>query len=329
MLPLPVVVDADVLLRDVGYAAGKGYLSALLGMASPGYTLITGVALFTTPRVIEEVVRHLPEVAHRTGRTENAIAEVWTTSILPRLRVVEVRDGAVVDHRVESVRAKHAADVPTAALAVLLAPAVLVTDNHRHFQPLIGSDPPRTVDLARDIYKIGATGSAMNGTILVTRLGWLATSEAARRLTRSMTRTQVALFGLAISGALGLAVLSHNARGIPSALTRIAERAAAEIGRSAAASERIAGFRVERTASSSDALSDLSRLLAANRTTMTTTEIAGHLREHGYAFDEGRHETATRAWLQREPGFVEVARGQWALGYYVEEPVQPPDPPKR
>lgn len=28
-----------------------------------------------------------------------------------------------------------------------------MTDNHRHFRPLIGCDPPGTVDLARDIFR--------------------------------------------------------------------------------------------------------------------------------------------------------------------------------
>lgn len=120
-----MVVDADVLLRDVGYAARKGYLSALLGMASPGYTLITGVALITTPRVTEEVTRRLPEVARRIDRTEAAVAEVWTTRVLPRLRVAPVRENAVLEDRVESVRDKHAADAPTAALTALLAPPFL------------------------------------------------------------------------------------------------------------------------------------------------------------------------------------------------------------
>jgi hypothetical protein len=130
LLPVPIVVDADVLLRDVQYVVRKGYLSALLGGASPRYTLMTGVALFATPRVIEEVVRHLPDVANRTGRTEDAVNAVWTERVLPLVRVVSVRDDAVADARVEAVRARHAADAPTAALTVLLAPAVLATNNH-------------------------------------------------------------------------------------------------------------------------------------------------------------------------------------------------------
>lgn len=322
MLPLPIVVDADVLLRDVGYAAGKGYLSALLGMASPGYTLITGVALFTTPRVIEEVTRHLPEVAHRIGRSEHAVSEVWTTRVLPRLRVVPIRENAVIDDRVGAVRDKHPADAPTAALTVLLAPAVLVTDNHRHFRPLIGSDPPRTVDLACDIFEVGKTGAAANGTVMATKLAGLAITETARKLTRAMGRPQVALLGFVISGAIAIAVLNSKARGAAPALKRIANDAVAPVvamlGRGVAAGERIAGFTVERV-TRPDALSEVSRFLAATQTTMTTREIARHLRDHGYTFDHGRHETTTRAWLQREPCFVEAARGHWALGSYAGE----------
>lgn len=46
LLPAPVVVDADVLLRNVDYALRKGYPPALLGSASGPYSLFTGVGLF-------------------------------------------------------------------------------------------------------------------------------------------------------------------------------------------------------------------------------------------------------------------------------------------
>jgi hypothetical protein len=49
---------------------------------------------------------------------------------------------------------------------------------------------------------------------------------------------------------------------------------------------------------------------------MSTVELAGELRRRGYSFRrEVRHETATRAWLMREPCFEEFQRGQWSLGY--------------
>lgn len=46
LMPVPVVVDADMLIRNVEYTIRKGWAGALLGRASGGYSLSTGVVLF-------------------------------------------------------------------------------------------------------------------------------------------------------------------------------------------------------------------------------------------------------------------------------------------
>jgi len=43
LMPVPVVVDADVLIRNVEYTIRKGWTGALLSRASGGYSLSTGV----------------------------------------------------------------------------------------------------------------------------------------------------------------------------------------------------------------------------------------------------------------------------------------------
>jgi hypothetical protein len=46
LMPVPVVVDADVLIRNAEYTIRKGWAGALLSRASGGCSLSTGVALF-------------------------------------------------------------------------------------------------------------------------------------------------------------------------------------------------------------------------------------------------------------------------------------------
>lgn len=65
LYPTPVVVDADVLIRDVQHAITAGHLPRRLRSASGEYSLFTGVSLFTTVQVFREAIRHLPDVAAR------------------------------------------------------------------------------------------------------------------------------------------------------------------------------------------------------------------------------------------------------------------------
>lgn len=50
LIPLPVVVDADVLIRNVDYTLRHGKKGALLAGASSDYTLYSGIVLFATAR---------------------------------------------------------------------------------------------------------------------------------------------------------------------------------------------------------------------------------------------------------------------------------------
>jgi hypothetical protein len=82
-----------------------------------------------------------------------------------------------------------------------------------------------------------------------------------------------------------------------------------------AASERVGEFAIERLGDA-DALAVLARHLAVGQQMMSTVEVARELRQWGCSFrGEVRHETATRAWLVREPCFDECQHGHWSLGY--------------
>ena len=85
-LPWPVVVDADVLYRNIDFAVRWGNPGALLGQASPSYSLIGGVVLFAATEVCDEAVRHMPDIARRRGVSLDVVDKAWRELILPSVR---------------------------------------------------------------------------------------------------------------------------------------------------------------------------------------------------------------------------------------------------
>src|SRR3954467_7187439 len=162
LFPIPVVVDADVLRRCVDYALRKGYLPALLGQASSDYSLMTGITVFATVQVADEAVRLLPDIARSREVSLQVVEETWDRFIVPRVRFVPTRDDMVSDRRVAEVRQLDASDAPTAALTSLLAPAVLATDNRKHFRPM-GLVEAKTDEIARDVFALGEFGGEAQG----------------------------------------------------------------------------------------------------------------------------------------------------------------------
>lgn len=316
LMPVPVVVDADVLIRNVEYTIRKGWAGALLGRASGAYSLSTGVVLFAAAPAGDEAIRHLPEVAERQGVDLQTVRATWNSLIVPNVRFVKLRDDAVNDPRIEGV---HPKDVPTAILASLLAPAVLATDNRKHFRPFGLPDEIKTDAVAIDLYAVGQYGTGVNSATLVPRLSGAIVVEGAKKAGAKLGNDTVALIGLVILGGLVLFLLSERGRSFrakvgeaareygPPLMERVAE--------GMAAGERVGEFAIERVGDP-DALAVLARHLAVGRTMMPTVDVARELRRRGYAFRGGvRHETATRAWLVREPCFHEFQHGHWSLGY--------------
>jgi hypothetical protein len=323
LIPLPVVVDADVLIRNVDYTVRLGREGALLAGASSDYTLFSGVVLFATERVLEEVERHLPDVARRRGVGYDDAVAVWNDIFLPRLRIVELSDGVISDSRVHAIRALHANDAPTAALAVALAPCVLLTDNRKHFVPLGLPDRP-TDEIAIDAHALSQYVTGMNCAVLVTGLTGSAVIEGSKKVISLIGKDGAILVALILSGA---AILYWRSE--PGGRFRTGVRAAArEIGpplmdaveRGMAASEKVSAMAIESADDSKSALSHLAQRLATGRTVMSTTEVARELRTAGYSFPQpGTYQTQVRAWLLQNDCFFEIRRGNWTLGYHARE----------
>jgi hypothetical protein len=310
------VVDADVLIRNVDYAVRRGYVGALTRHASTHYSLMTGVVLFASTGAAEEVQRHLPDVAERRQVDIDAVRRVWDESFAPAIRFVSVPDGIIDDPRIEGTDPK---DQHVARLACLLAPAVLATDNRKHFKPF-GLAHTRTDDVAIDLSSVGqfVTG-AKDAAVIPTATGAL-TIDGSRKVIAKLGKADALLIGAVLLGVLVLFLTSERGRAMRTKLGEVGEEAGprlADLVESVnAAGDRVHAFAIDRIIEPRP-VELLARRLATEKPVMTTIEVADWLEQQGLRFSNERaHRTQTRAWLVRTSCFEEVSRGRWTLGHH-------------
>jgi hypothetical protein len=321
----PVVVDADVLLRNVDYAVRRGYSGALLGRASRRYSLLSGVVLFAATSVHGEAIRHLPEIAGRRGVSEDVVWSVWRQLILPAVRFVSLEPGTVDDPRIQDV---HPKDRPTAELVGLLAPSVLITDNRKHFRSF-ALPKTATDEVAIDLFHVGQFTIGAKGVAIVPTAGGAAVIEGAKKLSSKLGTEVVAAIGLLMIVGAGYYLTRPGGRELRGKLRRAANQAAPVIGEQMVAtlqaSERIEAFAVK-CAVAPGPSGLLARQLAVQQSEMTTVEVSEMLQWHDCEFSGDRsHRTETRAWLEHELCFHEVSRGRWSLGFHADD-LTPPSP---
>lgn len=322
VIPLPVVVDADVLSRSVDYAVRQGWEPAVVGRASGDYTSWTGVVVFATETVFEETLRRFPEIAAARSVPVEVVEQAWDDYFGARVRIVDVTDGLVDDPRVDGVRELDAEDAKTAELAVLLAPCVLLTDNRKHFRPF-GLPDRDTTEVAVEVWHLGEFLQAMSVGTLPPRLAGLAVIEGGRALVRWLGRDGALLVALLLLGGAALAWRTESGRRVRASLGDALTKVAAEVGpglsaayeQGMAVADRLGAFAVEPGEPSP--LAVVARRLAVSQPIMTTAEIAYSLRMEGYGFTPASgHKTTVRAWLLANPCFWEMRRGNWTLGYH-------------
>jgi hypothetical protein len=323
LIPLPIVVDADVLYRNVDYTVRQGWTGALIRSASPDYTLWSGVVLFATPRVLDEVERRLDTIAARQGVAPHDVRQVWNEIFLPRIRIVNLEEHLVDDPRVRAVRKLHENDAPTAALAVTLAPCLLLTDNRKHFRPLGISDRP-TDEIALDAYALSTYLTGMNGTILISQLTGTAVIEGSKKVASSLGRNGTVIIALILLGAAYLYWRSEPGGRLRQSVKSIAREAGqpliAAVENGLAVSDRVSALAIEPPDEPHPALHYVMYTLATQQTVMSTAEIVQLLRRGGYTFSQtGDYRTQTRAWLLKSECFFEMRRGRWAVGYHPNE----------
>jgi hypothetical protein len=321
MVPLPIVLDADVLHRNVDYCLRTGYTPKLLEAASASYSLLSGVVVFATARVREEVERQLVEIAEGRDVPLSEVTALWERLFLPRIRFVEMSDRDVEDSRVDEVRMLHDADAPTAALAVLLAPCVLLTDNRKHFAPLRIADT-RTDLIAVNAKELAGYYGSLNAMALVPTVTGALVLEGSKRFVSSVGREMALVIAALFIGAGVVLWLSEPAGEFREGLKKFAREVGPPLAESATRAlvltEEMSALAIDPPAGNDSAVRMIAKILATRQTVLSTSEISRRLLEHGYRFTAlGAHATSTRSWLMGQRCFVEQERGHWTLGYHA------------
>lgn len=121
-----VIVDTDALISSVDNDLRKGHRSRILRMATAGTARV-----FAAQHVYEECYRRLPKVASRGPISLAQMIAHFESNYLPRVRFVNPGERAACDLQSKVVAAADPADEPTARLAHLLAPVVVISgDKH-------------------------------------------------------------------------------------------------------------------------------------------------------------------------------------------------------
>lgn len=114
-----VVVDANVLLSDLGYGARHGRKTTLLGEAEMGF-----VKVLTTPRILAEVEQNLDEYVKNRGADPEAARSLWG-EYKSHLSVFE--PPAVYTERAGRVAHRDPDDLPTAHIIEVLQPSLALS----------------------------------------------------------------------------------------------------------------------------------------------------------------------------------------------------------
>lgn len=123
--PMPVVVvDTNVLLSSACHVAAHGGPAVLERLAFTGRA-----PLFIAPHVLDEVDMHLPRVAAQQHVSPIAARRALVDHLGPHLQVVDMTISDHLRPEVADIRRPDgdADDLPTAALAALLGPAVIIS----------------------------------------------------------------------------------------------------------------------------------------------------------------------------------------------------------
>jgi hypothetical protein len=309
--PRLLVGDTGVLMNEVVQGARRGELTSLLAALHHD-----AARLYIAEHVLGEMERDLPGFAQGRGVDPTLAVTRWHTLYLPDIVVVAVPetwgDG---DDRVDRVANRHPVDLPTARLAVGLAPChgliqdPDLTDN--------GFGDPNWLPLTL----ASANQAEMELVGTVTRVPTVLTIELAKAAGRTFAKLpQWAQAVLLLAGLAGLYWWENSGKASKhvsrareltgKAIEVIAPLAATVLERHTEAQvtweTNVIQPSVHRTLGG-----QIARFLAKADQPMTVTEMAKRVNLPGTFRERG---DAIRAELRRWDAFTEVSRGRWRLG---------------
>ena len=149
---IPVVLDTSCVRTGLHHQLAQGRVPATLHLAESGKA-----RLFMEKETLIETWERLPRFANQMGVPLSQLCSLFGDHWLPLISVVSLSDALrKVDPRATAVSARDPDDYPTAALAALLSPCILLTGNHKHFAPLGVRTPTQGVDAILAVIEVRA-----------------------------------------------------------------------------------------------------------------------------------------------------------------------------
>lgn len=172
---VPTILDADALLSSIRHHSLNDWPSRIARLSETGR-----LPVLASDHVYREVYKGLPKLAAGTGLAISVLRSCFETAYLPYIRWVSVARGYGHDDRVALVT--DITDVPTAHLASLIAPCVVLSDDKSLRRP--GFAAQQWHEVAGSTAAVVETLSDQEGLVLAVGLPTVGSVKAVTALSR-------------------------------------------------------------------------------------------------------------------------------------------------
>lgn len=308
--PIPAILDTNVILRDMEHWVRRGK-PTFLWLAGRAGT----IRLFASKQVSDEIAEHLVAFAKKRNLSASVLASLWRDHYAPHIRFVDAGQLQVEDPRVRAVAVRDPDDVPTAVLALMLAPSLVLSDDRKDLVAP-GIAAPDWFGAVR-FGMVVVRGDALLTAVWVFGVLGVEGVRAAARQGSRLIRTPLGFFGFLLAAALLTRTLrSRSLSGeTMKQFKEVAGRAL--LGGLRVMAEREQGIRdLDQVAVGPPEECSLARSICRElglaRVPLSRTKLVEALRLHGFG---GRAlHTEVRELLESNPAFVEVSPRRWELG---------------
>ena len=303
-----VVVDTDAILSSVDNDLRRNHRSRLLRMTDTGTARV-----FAAPHVYDECYRRLPRVAPAAALASRYLRR-FEEEYLPRIRFADPGTRFPTDEAAAAVAAVDPADEPTARLAWLLAPVIVLSGDKDLRRPgLAPSDWRRTAGAVADVAHADAATLAVTAAVMAPTVGTVSLVRwGAHRL-----RIPPAVITAVVAGASWVWLADTHRRSavkarLNSSLAPLGNRVAEAYAAGAAGAE---SARSEEVARQGDPPLEqqIAALVARARQPLTATAVRDALRQSPLC-DERLDVQQVFAVLRRLPAATEEPRHHWRVG---------------
>jgi hypothetical protein len=309
-----VVVDTKAAINSACYRVRTGQpgrLERAIGLRHLGL-----VPLLASRHVLGEVDKHLAARALDEGLDPGAVARVWDERLRPHICVVDLAIRDHLDPRLHGVLGDDPDDLPTAALALLVAPAVVLSDDPDLVDNGFAGQAWWT-QAAGDVLIVAEADGQLVGVFAGMGLTTVGAGYGVAAVVRGARRVPLVAAGVAVAVLVGGYLL---VRCYPPGRARNALKefgvAAATRWQEVTASQQAAAARlpwVELPAGRAPTLKErCARILARVAGTLYAAEL--HEQLHSDMADAAPSVATVHKTLADHPAFGQVGQGRWQLG---------------